>query len=124
MTAVATSLEERLPELGAELRDHLLEEIPELQGDEAVEELLGSGAAQVLATVLAALKHGIDVERIDPPAAAAEYARRLAQRNVSLEALLRAFRLGGSMRRMTQAAPSRDSRKRSGASPRPARESR
>jgi DNA-binding PucR family transcriptional regulator len=43
---------------------------------------------------LNALRYHIPVERVDPPTAALEYARRLAQHGVPVNALVRAYRLG------------------------------
>ena len=40
------------------------------------------------------MRYGIDVERIEAPTAAFEYARRLAQHGVPVNALIRAYRLG------------------------------
>jgi hypothetical protein len=47
-------------------------------------------------TVLHILQHGIDVEHVHAPAAAEEYARRLAQRGAPMTALLRAYRIGST----------------------------
>jgi PucR-like helix-turn-helix protein/diguanylate cyclase with GGDEF domain len=42
------------------------------------------------------LQHGIDLDNVNAPAAAEEYARRLAQRGVPMAALLRAYRIGSA----------------------------
>jgi hypothetical protein len=42
------------------------------------------------------LQHGIDLEHVRAPAAAEEYARRLAQHGVPVAALLRAYRIGSA----------------------------
>jgi DNA-binding PucR family transcriptional regulator len=47
-----------------------------------------------VATMLHILQHDIDLENVGAPAAAEEYARRLAQHGVPVAALLRAYRLG------------------------------
>lgn len=47
-----------------------------------------------LTAVPSMLAHATPVGQITVPAAAGEYARRFAQRNLSLDALLRAYRLG------------------------------
>jgi DNA-binding PucR family transcriptional regulator len=49
-----------------------------------------------VATVLHILQHSIDLENVRAPAAAEEYARRLAQRGVPIAALLRAYRIGSA----------------------------
>jgi hypothetical protein len=40
------------------------------------------------------LRYGIDVQRVQAPTAALEYARRLAQHGVPVHALVRAYRIG------------------------------
>src|SRR6185295_13948217 len=50
--------------------------------------------------ILNSLRYHIPVERVDPPTAALEYARRLAQHGVPVNALVRAYRLG--QRRMNE----------------------
>jgi PucR C-terminal helix-turn-helix domain/GGDEF-like domain len=47
-------------------------------------------------TALHVMQHGIDLENVHSPAAAEEYARRLAQRGVPIAALLRAYRIGAT----------------------------
>lgn len=44
-----------------------------------------------------ALRHDIPLDNVEPPTAALEYSRRLAQRGVPINALLRAYRLGHGM---------------------------
>ena len=46
--------------------------------------------------MLHVMQHGIDLEKVHAPAAAQEYARRLAQRGVPIAALLRAYRIGSA----------------------------
>jgi DNA-binding PucR family transcriptional regulator len=58
--------------------------------------LLEASVAANVTTVLHILEHGIEVEKVHAPAAAEEYARRLAQRGVPLSALLRAYRIGSA----------------------------
>lgn len=45
-------------------------------------------------TVFHALRYDIPIENVEPPTAALEYARRIAQRGVPMNALVRAYRLG------------------------------
>lgn len=79
------------------LADHLvgrmLHEIPELDGDPALVELL---RVSVTANIRMAMQRFALGERRpdEPPDSAVEYARRLAQRGVPVSALLRAYRLG------------------------------
>jgi hypothetical protein len=94
--AIASSMLEQLPAFEADLLDRILREIPELRGDETVKELLAASVGANVAMSLDVLAHGLDVSDLAPPPAAAEYARRLAQRGVPVEALLRAYRVGNA----------------------------
>ena len=76
------------------MRDLLSARIEELGEDSAIIDLLGSSIEGNVENILHALRHGIAVENIEPPSAAFEYARRLAQRGVPVNALVRAYRLG------------------------------
>jgi DNA-binding PucR family transcriptional regulator len=58
--------------------------------------LLEASVAENVSTMLHILQHGIDLERVRAPAAAEEYARRLAQHGVPVAALLRAYRIGSA----------------------------
>lgn len=82
------------------IKDALEQLIPELRGDARTVELLGASVEGNVDTILHALRHGIAVERITAPTAALEYARRLAQHGVPVNALVRAYRLG--QRRLTE----------------------
>ena len=84
----------RLVALSSALRHALEDQIPELRGDAALVELLGTSVEGNVDTVLHALRYDIAVERVEAPTAALEYARRLAQRGVPVNALVRAYRLG------------------------------
>jgi hypothetical protein len=57
-------------------------------------QLLRDTVSSNIDTLFSAIRHRIPVNHIEPPAAALEYARRLAQRDVSANALVRAYRLG------------------------------
>ncbi|WP_238408602.1 PucR family transcriptional regulator [Pimelobacter simplex] len=82
----------------AELTDELVkafgERIPELPKDPALVELLHGSAGSNLETLAHLLRGHMRASEIKAPAAAVEYARRLAQRGTSPSALLRAYRLG------------------------------
>lgn len=90
----ADRLHRRLPELAAVMHRSLEGQIPELRGDERITELLGASVEGNVDTVLRALRYDIAVERVEAPTAALEYARRLAQHGVPVNALVRAYRLG------------------------------
>lgn len=94
VSGVAGTLNAQLAERTAELEQIFRAEIPEVHGDEAIEELLAASTASNLSVMFEALRHGIAVDQIDVPPPAAAYTRRFAQRGLPLEALLRAYRLG------------------------------
>jgi hypothetical protein len=71
-------------------------EIPQLRSDKRILSLLDASVAENVATMLHVLQHDIDLEKVRAPAAAQEYARRLAQRGVPIAALLRAYRIGSA----------------------------
>lgn len=92
MAARAITL--RVTELCAGLVHSVLNAVPELRGDVEVEELLAASIRENVLVGLDVIAHGIDLGNVSAPAATAEYARRLAQRGIPVEALLRAYRLG------------------------------
>jgi hypothetical protein len=91
---VADRLHDRLAEVSSAIRRSLEDQIPELRGNAALVELLGTSVEGNVDTVLHALRYDIAVERVEAPTAALEYARRLAQHGVPVNALVRAYRLG------------------------------
>jgi len=97
---IAGRLHDRLVEVSSALRRSLENQIPELPGDAALVELLGTSVEGNVDTILHALRYDIVVERVEAPTAAMEYARRLAQHGVPVNALVRAYRLG--QRRMNE----------------------
>jgi len=97
---IGTRLNDRLADVSGLIRTSLEDEIPELRGDARVVELLGASVEGNVDTLLHALRHDIAVERVEAPTAALEYARRLAQHGVPVNALVRAYRLG--QRRMNE----------------------
>jgi hypothetical protein len=91
---VAGRLHDRLADVSSAVRRSLEDQIPELRGDAALVELLGTSVEGNVDTILYSLRYDIAVERVEAPTAALEYARRLAQRGVPVNALVRAYRLG------------------------------
>jgi hypothetical protein len=73
---------------------YLTREIPALRADRRVLGLLSASVAENVTTLLHVFEHGIDPLRVEAPAAAIEYARRLAQRGIPMVALVRAYRIG------------------------------
>jgi PucR C-terminal helix-turn-helix domain/GGDEF-like domain len=91
---IAGRLHDRLVDVSSAVRRSLEDQIPELRGDAALVELLGTSVEGNVDTILHSLRYDIAVERVEAPTAALEYARRLAQRGVPVNALVRAYRLG------------------------------
>lgn len=92
--AVAATLNAQLGEITQKMRTLLADRIEELRGDQRIIELLGASIEGNVETILHILQHDIPAEHVEPPSAAVEYARRLAQRGVPVNALVRAYRLG------------------------------
>jgi DNA-binding PucR family transcriptional regulator len=90
----AMQMNDSVVEVSSFIRGALEEDIPELRGDARTIELLGASVEGNVDTLLHALRHDIAVERVEAPTAALEYARRLAQHGVPVNALVRAYRLG------------------------------
>jgi DNA-binding PucR family transcriptional regulator len=93
---VSAALVPRTAELAADIYQLIVQEIPLLRGDRRLLALLQASVSENVATMLHILQHGIDLENVRAPAAAEEYARRLAQRGVAIAALLRAYRIGSA----------------------------
>lgn len=97
LAMVAARLDARLPEIVREMRDHLATRIDDLDGDPLLVEMLQSSIEGNVATICHVLANDTPFESLQPTTAAVEYAVRLAQRDVSLGALTRAYYLGQSM---------------------------
>src|SRR5690606_24757585 len=69
--------------------ERMSEEIPELGVDERLTPLLNASVESNVETVLHLLQHGMVLDGFETPWAAGEYARRLAQHDVPLVALIR-----------------------------------
>ncbi|SPM28492.1 PucR family transcriptional regulator, partial [Mycobacterium terramassiliense] len=97
---VAGRLHARLADVTSEIHRALEAQIPDLPREARIMELLGASVEGNVDTMLHALRYDIAVERVEAPTAALEYARRLAQHGVPVNALVRAYRLG--QRRMNE----------------------
>jgi PucR C-terminal helix-turn-helix domain/GGDEF-like domain len=91
---VTARLTAELSAITAEVQRLVVADIVELRGEEQLQQLLRDTVEANIDTFFTAIKHGIDVENLQPPSVAIEYARRLAERDVSANALVRAYRLG------------------------------
>ncbi|MGP3999414.1 PucR family transcriptional regulator [Streptomyces sp. 8N706] len=69
-------------------------EIAVLDHDERLHSLLEASVTENIVSALHIMSNGIDPRSVDAPPSAVSYARRLAQRDVPMSALLRAYRLG------------------------------
>ncbi|MEO8813821.1 MAG: helix-turn-helix domain-containing protein [Mycobacterium sp.] len=87
-------LDNRLGEVTRSMQQLMVSEISELRGDAQLVELLRDSVGGNVGTIFSAIQHDIPIESVEAPTAALEYARRLAQRGVSVNALVRAYRLG------------------------------
>jgi len=94
LSAVGATAATRLLELTHDIWQLLTQDIPELRGDDLLEKLLDASIEENVATLLHVFEHGTAADQVDAPAAAIEYARRLAQRGVPITALIRAYRVG------------------------------
>ena len=94
LSAVGAAAGARLVELTQDIWALLTDDIPELRGDHLVEKLLDASIEENVATLLHVFEHGTAPDEVAPPAAAVEYAKRLAQRGVPIVALIRAYRVG------------------------------
>lgn len=74
----------------------LASEIAPLPHDDDMLELLTTAADESIAAGLYVLEQSVDPRILGAPPAAAQYARRIAQRGVPVSAMLRAYRLGSS----------------------------
>lgn len=95
VATIAHELERELEPLTADVCALLIERVEVLNvPEEDVRDLLVASVGSNLATAIDILAHHIPVDQIEVPAAAAYFARRLAQRDIPQEGLLRAYRLG------------------------------
>ncbi|HEX4361285.1 MAG TPA: helix-turn-helix domain-containing protein [Pseudonocardia sp.] len=78
----------------AGVRADIAEALPDLAADPRVRELLAATVRDTIVSALTVFTTGVPLTSVQPPEAGLELARRLAQRNVPIAALLRAYRLG------------------------------
>ena len=91
---VLSRLSERLGEITRAIQQRLIADVPELRDDSALVELLGASVGGNVDTVFHGLRYQIPIDKMKPPTAAMEYSRRMAQRGVPMNPLVRAYRLG------------------------------
>jgi len=93
---VGAALSPRLAELSGDIYHLIVQEISQLRGDRRILSLLEASVGENVATMVHVIHHGIDLDQVHAPAAAEEYARRLAQHDVPVAVLLRAYRIGSA----------------------------
>lgn len=91
---VARTMRTTLASLAEAMQVEFAEFIPELRSDPAMLELLFASTESNIETMLHFAQGSIELGDIEAPTAAIAYARRLAQRGTSSNALVRAYRLG------------------------------
>ncbi|MFL0278293.1 PucR family transcriptional regulator [Mycobacterium sp. SMC-19] len=94
---VSERLYDRLADTTQVIEDLVASQSPELTGDPSLLGLLHGTVAANVDTYFTAIRHNIPVAEIAAPAVALEHARRLAQRGVPVNALVRGYRLGHSI---------------------------
>lgn len=87
VASVARDIDVRLPTLTTEMTGWFVEVIPEFRHDDTVRRLMIASTSANLVAIVDMLAHSIPIERVTVPAAAAEYARRFARHDLSLDAL-------------------------------------
>lgn len=87
-------LYDRLDDITGDIQQLVVTKMSELGGDAQLLQLLRDTAATSVESFFSSIRHGIPVSNLEPPSATLEYARRLAQRDISVNALTRAYRLG------------------------------
>jgi DNA-binding PucR family transcriptional regulator len=93
---VAAAVDRRAAAVSGDVFEVIVREIPQLDEDKPLLALLRSSVDSNVGTCLQIMQHQIDLSAVQAPAAAVEYARRLAQRGTPLATLLRAYRVGHS----------------------------
>ncbi|MFF7470855.1 helix-turn-helix domain-containing protein [Streptomyces sp. NPDC008092] len=94
LSVSAENVESHLTEVSRDVWEHLLAEIPQISGDAVVERILLASVQENIAALLHIFENDISLANLAGPVAADEYARRLAQRDVPVSALIRAYRIG------------------------------
>ncbi|MEU9213682.1 SpoIIE family protein phosphatase [Streptomyces sp. NPDC048415] len=93
LSRAAHELSPRADELIHDVEQCLRREVPELWDEPDIAQMTRDNVAEHVIAILFGIEHGIGPRLIDPPAADAERARRLAQRGKPVTAMLRAFPL-------------------------------
>lgn len=93
---ISQRLYDRLAETIGVIEDLVAKESPDLTTDSSLLQLLHETVSANVDAYFSAIRHNIPVADIAAPPVALEHARRLAQRGVPVNALVRGYRLGHS----------------------------
>lgn len=96
VTTVARIVESRLTSVTADIQELIVEAVPGLGSVEFAALLRASVASNIFTAIQILEGAGEDAPSLHAPAAAIDYARRLAQRDVPATALIQAYRVGQS----------------------------
>jgi DNA-binding PucR family transcriptional regulator len=91
---IVSRLDDKLAEVTHAIQEVLFSELSEVGGDGELLGLLYDAVQGNLDAFFPAIRHGISIDHVEPPTAALEHARRLAQRGVDADSLVRGYRLG------------------------------
>ncbi|MFD4653185.1 MULTISPECIES: PucR family transcriptional regulator [unclassified Streptomyces] len=94
LSAVASKVAAHTPEVSRDVWELVIAEIPQLRGDGIILNTLKASVEENIATLLHGFENVMPLDNVEGPAAALDYARRLAQRNVPISSLVRSYRLG------------------------------
>lgn len=94
LASVVSVLSPRTAQMTDALLRRIRIEIPELCEDGSIGALLKAGTAHIVVAALHAVECDLELNRVEAPAAALQYARRLAQRGIGTSPLLRLHQLG------------------------------
>ncbi|MFF5146700.1 PucR family transcriptional regulator [Streptomyces sp. NPDC013157] len=94
LSVVASRVAVYMPEVSQDVWEFVIAEIPQLRGDGIILNTLKASVEENIATMLHGFENDMPLADVEGPAAALDYARRLAQRNVPVGSLIRAYRLG------------------------------
>lgn len=94
VAARAARLNPQLIELSVDIRELIRAAVPEVSTDEQIVTLLEASIRENVDCVIHILLNGMQTDLITAPNAALEYGRRLAQRDVPVAMLIRAYRIG------------------------------
>jgi PucR C-terminal helix-turn-helix domain/GGDEF-like domain len=94
LAVAAGAVKLRLVDVSHEAWRQMIDNVPELRPDDAFPGLLAASMEASVAAALDVMEHEMALETLDAPAVAVEYARRVAQRGISMHAVIRAYRVG------------------------------